>query len=77
MELAVPVVPVAEKLTGLPANPSADAVSELAPAVVPRVQDVAAAMPLASVSTGVAGSTVPAPAATANVTATPGTGLLN
>ena len=40
-----------------------------------KVQDVAAAIPSVPVVTGVVGVTVPLPAAAANVTATPETGL--
>jgi acyl-CoA synthetase (NDP forming) len=68
---------MALKVTGLPVNPADVAVSVLGPTVEPSVQDVAAAIPLASVVTGVVGLTVPAPVATANVTETPATGLLN
>src|SRR5262245_34673186 len=76
-ELAVPAEPVALKVTGRPANPPAVAVSVLIPALFPSVHAVAAAMPLASLITGVAGLTEPPPAVTANVTATPATGLPN
>ena len=55
---------------------AAVAVRELAPAAVPSVQEVAAAMPEAFVATAPAGSTDPPPVATAKVTATPETGLL-
>ena len=74
--VAAPTVPVALKVTGLPVSPLADAESVLEPAVFPSVHAVAAATPLASVVTGV-GSTAPPPDATANVTETPATGLLN
>ncbi len=57
--------------------PDAVAVNVLPPAVEPSVQEVTVAMPLVPVITGVVGLTVPPPAPTANVTATPGTGLLN
>src|SRR5216117_3315054 len=77
MELAPPAVPLAVKVSGLPARPVAVAVNVFGPAVVPRVQAVTAAMPLAFVVTGLVGLTVPPPDATANVTATFGTGLLN
>jgi hypothetical protein len=76
-EAAAPVVPVAVKVTGLPVRPLDVAVRVLVPVVVPSVQDVTAAMPLPFVVTGVVGVTVPPPEATANVTATPATGLLN
>ena len=46
---ALPAVPVAVKVTGLPVRPVAVAVSVLAPAVVARVQLATAAMPVASV----------------------------
>jgi hypothetical protein len=77
MAAAAPVVPVAVNVTGLPASPLEVAVRVLVPVVVPRVQDVTAAMPLPLVVTVVVGVTVPPPEATANVTATPPTGLLN
>src|SRR5713101_2698180 len=73
--VAAPTVPVAVNTTGLPISASAVAVKVFAPAVVPRVQEVAAAIPLAFVSTAVVGLTVPPPVATAKVTATPATGL--
>ncbi len=75
--LGAPAVPVAVKVTGLPVSPVAVAVRVFVPAVVPRVQDVTAATPLALVVTGVVGVTVPPPDATAKVTETPATGLLN
>jgi hypothetical protein len=62
---------------GLPARPVAVAVRVFVPGVVPSVQEVAAAIPLAVVVTGVVGLTRPPPEVTANVTATPATGLLN
>jgi hypothetical protein len=77
LALGAPAVPVAVKVSGLPASPLDVAVRVLVPAVVPRVQDVTAAIPLALVVTDVVGLTVPPPEATANVTATPATGLLN
>src|SRR5882762_3245203 len=73
--LAVPAAPVAVKVTGLPVSPVAVAVSEFEPAVGPRVQDVTVAIPFVPVVTGVVGTSVPPPDATANVTATPATGL--
>src|SRR5439155_374251 len=75
IELAAPAVPVAVKVTGLPASPLAVAVSEFGPAVGPRVHEVTAAVPFAFVVTGVVGLTVPPPEATANVTLTPPTGF--
>jgi hypothetical protein len=77
LALGAPAVPVAVNVTGLPPSPLEVAVSVLVPAVVPSVQDVTAAMPLPLVVTGVVGVTVPPPEATANVTETPATGLLN
>jgi len=77
--VAPPVVPEAVKVTGLPLNPAAVAVTMLllVPDVGPRVQLVAVAIPETFVITvvGLAGTTVPPPAVTANVTATPATGL--
>src|SRR5207253_10114888 len=71
---ALPAVPVAVNVTGLPVSPVATAVNLLAPAVVLRVQLPTVAIPLASV-VWFAPVMVPLPAATANVTATPDTGL--
>src|SRR5438093_478128 len=62
--VAAPTVPVAVKVTGLPASPVAVAVRVLLPAVGPRVHDVTAAIPLLPVVTGVIGLTVPPPEAT-------------
>src|SRR5256884_2635781 len=75
--VAAPGAPVAVNVTGLPVRPVAVAVREFAPAAVPSVQEVSAATPLAFVRIGVAGLTLPLPAAGANVTETPATGLLN
>src|SRR5712691_9483931 len=72
---ALPAVPVAVKVTGLPVSPDAVAVRVFTPALVPSVQDVTAASPPAVVVTGAVGFTVPPPVATANVTATPETGF--
>src|SRR5688572_16411849 len=71
-------VPLARNETGLPARPAAVAVSALAPAVVPNVQDVSVAMPAASVLTMVPliGAVVPPPLVIANVTGWFATGLL-
>jgi hypothetical protein len=77
LALGAPAVPVAVKVTGLPVRPVDVAVRVFAPAVVPSVQDVTAAIPPALVVAGVVGLTVPPPDATAKVTATPATGLLN
>ena len=72
-------VPEAVKLTGLPVRPLAVAVTVLllVPAVGPRVQLVAVAMPDELVVTvaGPAGTTVPPPAVTAKVTCTPAIGF--
>jgi hypothetical protein len=77
--VAVPVVPEAVKVTGLPERPVAAAVSVLllVPAVGPRVQLVSVATPEALVLTtaGLAGTVLPPPAVTVNVTETPETGL--
>src|SRR5207247_2436894 len=72
---AAPAVPVAVKVTGLPVRPAAVAVRVFVPAVELKVHAVAAAIPSVPVVTGVVGVTVPLPGATANVTATPDTGL--
>src|SRR5687768_15551831 len=76
---AVPTVPVAVKTTGSPARASAPTVasSVLAPAVVPSVHDVSAAMPALFVVTvpPLAGEVLPPPAVTVKVTTTPETGL--
>ena len=78
--VAPAAVPEAVKVTGLPVRPLALAVTVLllVPAPDPSVQLVAVAMPEASVSTvaGPAGTTVPPPAVTANVTDTPAIGLV-
>ena len=71
---ALPAVPVALKLTGLPVSPDAAAVSLFPPAVVLRVQLPTVAMPPASV-VWLAPVMLPLPGVTAKVTATPGTGL--
>src|SRR5205823_13463806 len=68
---------MAPNVTGLPVRPSEVAVREFGPAVVPSVQEVSAATPLAFVRIGVVGLTLPLPAAGANVTETPATGLLH
>ncbi len=77
LALAGPAVAVAVNVTGLPVRVPELAVRPFAPATVPRVQEVAVAIPLAFVDTGVVGFTVPPPDVTAKVTATPTTGLLN
>src|SRR5205809_20342 len=72
--VAAPAMAVAVNVTGV-AVPAV-AVSVLAPADVPSVQDVIVAIPLASVMTAV-GLTVPLPDATAKRTGTPAVGLSN
>ena len=71
---ALPAVPVAMKVTGLPVSPAAAAVSVFAPTVVLRVQLPTVAMPPASV-VWLAPVMLPFPGVTAKVTATPDTGL--
>ena len=73
--VAAPAVPVAVKVTGLPASPVDVAVRVLGPAVVPRVQLPTVAIPLAFV-VWVSPVPEPPPEATAKVTLTPATGLL-
>src|SRR5439155_708972 len=68
--VAAPAVPVAVNVTGLPASPVAVAVAVFCPAVALKVHDVAAAIPLAPVATGVGGVTVPLPGLAAKVTTT-------
>src|SRR5437879_514106 len=68
---------MAANVTGLPVRPVEVAVREFGPALVPSVQEVNAATPLAFVTIGVVGLTLPLPAAGVNVTDTPATGLLN
>src|SRR3954452_6087574 len=67
-------VPVAVKVTGLPARLPEVAVNVLAPAVVPSFHDPAVATPSLPV-TRARPVPVPPPEATAKVTATPETGL--
>jgi len=76
--VAVLAVPVAVKLTGLPLRPDTVACTVLAPAVVPSVHVVSAAMPELLVVTvePLTGDVVPLPAVVVNVTTTPCTGLL-
>ena len=71
---AVPAVPVAVKVTGLPLKPVEVAVSVFAPAVALSVQLPTVATPLALV-VWLAPVIVPFPGATANVTATWATGF--
>ncbi len=73
--VAAPAIPVAVKVTGLPASVPEVAVNVLVPAVGPRVQVPTVAMPLPLVI-GVAPVMLP-PEATVKVTPTPATGLLN
>ena len=67
---------MAVKVTGDPVSDPLVAVNVFVPAVVPNVQLVTVAIPLALVVTAVVGLTVPPPLATAKVTLTPLTGLL-
>src|SRR5438874_818526 len=75
MVAAAPATPVAWKVTGLPDNVPAVAVSVFSPAVALSVQEVRAAIPSAPLLTGVLGVTVPLPAVGENATATRATGL--
>jgi hypothetical protein len=75
MLVAGPAKPDAEKDSGLPASPSAVAMRVLAPAVVPSVHEVSAAMPFASETTAVVGRNEPPPTPTEKETATPATGF--
>src|SRR5439155_13690815 len=52
IELAAPAVPVAVKVTGLPASPHAVATRLIWPDVGPRFDDVTSAIPFAPVVTG-------------------------
>jgi hypothetical protein len=70
--VTVPATPVAVIVTGEPVSPVAVAVSVFVPAVVPRVQEVRAAMPEAFVATLDVGLRMPSPL---NVTDLPATGL--
>src|SRR5439155_1515011 len=74
-DAAAPTVAVAVNVTGLPVSAGAVAVSVFAPAVGPSVHDRTAATPSVPAMTGVVGSTVPLPVATAKLTETPLTGL--
>src|SRR5207245_10326073 len=71
---AAPALPVAVKVTGLPASDADVAVNVFAPAVALSVQLPTVAMPLPLV-VWLPPVTVPFPGATANVTATPVTGF--
>jgi len=73
--VAVPAVPVAVNVTGLPVKPLAVAVTVFVPTAFPRVHDVTVAIPLPFVVAGFVPLTDPLPAVTANVTVTPATGL--
>src|SRR5713101_1682959 len=74
--LGPPAVPVAVNVTGLPVSVPDVAVRVLVPAVGPKVQLPTVAMPLPLV-VWLPRVMLPPPAATANVTATPATGLVN
>src|SRR5438477_583530 len=74
--VAVPAVPVAVKVTGLPWSVADVAVKVLGPAALPSVQLVTAATPLALVVCE-APVMLPPPVPGAKVTATPATGLPN
>jgi hypothetical protein len=69
------VVAVAVNVSGLPPRPVAAAVDTFGPGVIPTIQELRAAIPLALVVTGVVGFTIPPPEVTANVTDTLATGL--
>src|SRR5207249_9859416 len=69
----LPAVPVAVKVTGLPARPAAVAVRVLVPAVELKVHEVAAAIPSVPVVTGVVSVAQPSHVPTPYVTATPQT----
>ena len=73
--VAAPAVPVAEIVSGEPANPAEVTRSVFAPASVPKVQTGLVAMPVLSVVTTPLETKVPDPLATANVTDTPLTAL--
>ena len=73
--VAAPAVPVAEIVSGEPANPAEVAVSVFAPAMVPNIQAGLVAMPVLSVVTAPVEASDPLPLATANVTDTPLTAL--
>src|SRR5439155_1218008 len=73
--VAVPAVPVAVKVTGLPASPLAVAVSEFGPTVGPKIRRATCRDPVAFVVTGVVGVTEPPSHATANATLPPASGL--
>ena len=77
MVVGAPIAPVAANVTGLPVRLVTVAVTELAPAVVPSVQLVSVAIPLAFVTTvaGLAGLVVPPPPVTVNTTLTPATAV--
>src|SRR6266566_2346464 len=75
--LGAAALPVAVKMTGLPLSPGDVAFRVFAPVFVPSVHEVTLAIPLALVVTAAVGLTVPPPEATAKVTETFATGLLN
>jgi hypothetical protein len=73
--VADPAVPVAEIVSGEPANPAEVTRSVFAPAMVPNVQAGLVAMPVLSVVTTPVEASEPLPLATAKVTDTPLTAL--
>ena len=75
MDVGVPAVPVAVKVTGEPDREPDVAVRVLLPLVVPRVHAGEAAIPEELVDTTPEDASEPPPDATANVTATPCTAL--
>jgi len=78
--LTLPTVAVAVNVAGLPDTvPDTEAWTVFVPGVEPSVQDVSPALPEASVFTlfPLAGTVLPPPPVTVNVTATPATGLPN
>src|SRR3989442_1497301 len=75
VSVAAPPVPVAVDVTRLPVRPAGVAVPGFGPAVGPGAPAVPAAVPSAPGAPAVVGAPVPPPDVTANVTATPLTGL--
>src|SRR3989441_1150884 len=73
--VAAPVVPVAVNVTGLPVSPFFNDAGASEISALPRHHALPISMPLLPVVTAVVGATVPPPEVTANVTATPLTGL--
>jgi hypothetical protein len=76
--VAVPDVPVAVNVTGLPPSPPEVAVKVFVPAVVPNTHEFSAAIPDEFVTTEapVGDEIEPPPAVTANTTVTPATGFV-